>query len=856
MSDRDFRLSKDVLPIRYDLRIEADLAEWRFTATERIEVVVHRTVREIVLHAVGFAIQSARALIDGGAHVATVDFNTEAETASLHFAEMVPAGPATLEIEFSGEIAERLRGFYRSQKDGDRYAATQFEAADARRAFPCFDEPEFKARFALTLIIPPGMTAISNGPHQESRALPGGRTEIRFAETPPISSYLVAYCIGPFEATPAAATPSGIPVRVWLPRGLADKGLYARDAHVRSLAYLEDYTRIPYAYAKADAIGVPDFEAGAMENPGAITYRLTAIAADPERSSTHALKGIFYTAAHELTHMWWGDLVTMAWWNDLWLNEAFATFVGYKVTADLMPEWGVWRDFVATLARPFTLDALVSTHPISFEVNNAKQATERFDVITYWKGAGVVRMIEGFLGAETFRAGVHSYLQRYREANATADDFWRELSAASGRDVAAIADAWIKEAGHPVVQVTARRDGDSLQVTLHQARFYADPVAADTQRARPQVWPVPVVIKYGTEGGAAEHRELLAAERSEVTLPGARWLFPNGGASGFYRFTMDDASLQALAAELQEALSPHERLLLLDNQWALLKAGAVSVDQYLAMLDGYRSESDRAVVSVAADQLGALSVHGVLDEIRPRFERFVAEYNAPQFELLGWEPRPNETVDERLKRAAVIGALGGVARSSTVRAEARRRLDGYLADRASLDPNLASVVAGLAARDGDVDLYECFLERRRGAKTDPEEEQRFLLALTAFELPELIQRTLELALSTEVRAQDRTFLLAGLLGRRASRFMAWTFVRQQWERLVALMDPMLLQGLIRALGQLTPEPVATEVREFLAPRAREETRETIAQVSEQLAIDAAAYARLRPALASALRERT
>jgi len=855
MSDRDFRLSKDVLPIRYDLRIEADLMEWRFSATERVEVVVHRSVNEIVLHAAGFTIHSARAVIEGGARVATVDFNAEAETVSLHFAEAVPAGPATLEFEFGGEITERLRGFYRSEKDGDRYAATQFEAADARRAFPCFDEPEFKARFALTLIIPPGTTAISNGSQRESRTLPDGRTEICFAETPPISSYLVAYCVGPFEATPTAATPSGIPVRVWLPRGLADKGLYARDAHARSLAYLEEYTGIPYAYAKADAIGVPDFEAGAMENPGAITYRLTAIAADPERSSTHALKGIFYTAAHELTHMWWGDLVTMAWWNDLWLNESFATFIGYKVTADLMPEWGMWRDFVATLARPFTLDALVSTHPISFEVKNAKQATERFDVITYWKGAGVVRMIEGFLGAEAFRAGVHSYLQRYREANATADDFWRELSVASGREVAAIANAWIKEPGHPVVHVSARRDGDALLVTLRQARFYADPAAAGTQQVQPQVWPVPLVIKYGTQGGAAEHRELLAAERSEVALPGARWLFPNGGASGFYRFTMDDASLLALITELQEALSPHERLLLLDNQWALLKAGIVSIDQYLAVLDGYRSESDRAVVSMAADQLSALSVHGVLDEIRPRFERFVAEYYASQFELLGWEPHPGEAVDERLKRAAVIGALGGVARSNTVRVEARRRLERYLADRASLDPNLASVVAGLAARDGDVDLYERYLERKRSAKTDPEEEQRFLLALTAFELPELIQRTLDLALSAEVRAQDRTSLLAGLIGRRASRLMAWAFVRRQWERLIALMDPMLLQGLIRALGQLTPEPVATEVREFLAPRAREETRETIAQVTEQLAIDAAAYARLQPALAAALRKR-
>src|SRR5262249_6734028 len=318
----------------------------------------------------------------------------------------LPAATARLMLHFWGVTLARLRGFYRSQKDGALCAATQFEAADARRAFPCFDEPEFKARFAITLTVPAHLTAISNGAVEEERELGGGRKAVRFTVTPPISSYLVAYTVGPYEGTSAAATRGGAPVRVFLPRGMAAKGIYARDAHVRSLDYLEQYTAIPYAYGKVDAIGIPDFEAGAMENPGAITYRLTAIAADSERASTPALKGIFYTAAHELTHMWWGDLVTMAWWDDLWLNESFATFIGYKVVADLMPEWGMWRDFVATLVRPFNLDALESTHPISFEVKNAKQATERFDVITYWKGAGVVRMIEGFLGADAFRTGV------------------------------------------------------------------------------------------------------------------------------------------------------------------------------------------------------------------------------------------------------------------------------------------------------------------------------------------------------------------------------------------------------------------------------------------------------------------
>ncbi len=850
MTDRDFRLSKAVMPVRYDLRVEVDLDAWHFEGSERIEVTVRQPTTEITLHALDLDMRTASVLAGGREQPAAVTYNAVAETVTLRLAAPIPAGHAELRLAFGGIILERLRGFYRSQKDGARYAATQFEAADARRAFPCFDEPEFKARFRITLVIPPGVVAVSNGPDEATRALPDGRTEVRFAETPPIASYLVAYCVGPFEATPSVSTPAGVPVRVVLPRGLADKGVFARDAHLRSLVYLEDYTAIPYPYTKVDAIGVPDFEAGAMENPGAITYRLTAIAADPARASTQALKGIFYTAAHELTHMWWGDLVTMAWWNDLWLNESFATFVGYKTVADLVPEWGMWRDFVATLARPFNLDALVSTHPISFEVRNAKQAAERFDVITYWKGAAVVRMIEGFLGAEAFRAGVRTYLNRYREANATADDFWRELSAASGRDVGRIATAWITEPGHPVVHFAAERRGSDLHLRVSQERFFADPSVRGT--VPPQHWPVPLVIAYGVDGRRAEHRAVLEGEGDSIVLPGARWVFPNGGASGFYRFTLDDTSLAQLVPVLREALAAHERLALVDNQWALLKTGQVSVEQFLLLLQGYGEEQDRAVLAAITDHLGWLSVHAVDDAVRPAFERYVTAYYHGHFATLGWDPRPDESADERMKRAAVIGALGSIAREPAVRAEARRRLEHYWRDRSSLDPNLASVVAGLAARDGDAALYERYLERKRQSVTDPEDEQRFLLALAAFEVPALIQRTLSLAVSGDVRAQDRAFLLAGLLGRRASRAAAWAFVRDRWDDLARLMDPMLLQNLIRALGQLSYEPTSSEVRAFLTPRAADETRETIAQATEHLRIDTAAVARLQAGLRAAL----
>lgn len=850
MSDRDFRLSPHVRPLRYDLAIEVDLEHWRFRGVEEIELAVAEPTAAITLHASELAITGARAVLADGTQLtaAPAATNAVAETATLAFPRPIPPGTIRLSIDFRGEILARLRGFYRSQKDGARYAATQFEAADARRAFPCFDEPAFKARFALTLDVPAHLVVIANGPIVRETDLGGGRKEVEFAETPPISSYLVAYTVGPYEATPVATTRTGWPVRVFLPRGMADKGIFARDAHARSLEYLEDYTAIPYPYTKVDAIGVPDFEAGAMENPGAITYRLTAIAADAERASTPALKGIYYTAAHELTHMWWGDLVTMAWWDDLWLNESFATFIGYKVVADLVPEWGMWRDFVATLVRPFNLDALVSTHPISFEVRNAKQATERFDVITYWKGAGVVRMIEGFLGAEAFRTGVRAYLNRYREANATADDFWRELGTASGRDVATIANAWITHPGHPLLRIEAR-DG---ALHVRQQRFFADPDARE--ETAPTIWPTPLVIKYGADGGVREARVLVDRAEQTIPLADAEWVFPNADGAGFFRFALDDTALTRLVPAVQTALNPAERLTLIGNQWALVRACKADVAQFLTLLGGFRAETDRAVLAAITERLSWLATHVVDDAARPAFERFTGDFLRPHVDALGWDPRPGESADDRLRRATAIAALGELAGDADVATEAQVRLNRYLSDPASLDANLASAVVGIAARRGDAALYQHYLERKRAAANDPEEEQRFLFGLTAFEDAQLVDRALAMTLTDEVRPQDRAHLYARLLGSRAARDAAWQFVRARWDELAGHLDPMLQQNIVRALAQLTPAAMADEVLAFLPTRVTDETRETVAQTVEQLRIDAAVCRRLTPAVGAALRQ--
>src|SRR2546428_8411586 len=691
---RNFRLSKSIRPIRYELRFDLDLDRWTSAGHARISLTIDAPVREITIHAVDLDIKTAATV--GGPAMREVTYERESQTATLRFENEIGKGDRVLDITWNGEIREALRGLYRSTRPGERYAATQFEAADARRAYPCFDEPEFKARFALELIHPAGLAAIANMPIEKAEALPDGRARTRFVDTPKISPYLLAFTVGPYESTEEARTPSGVPTRVWLPPGLAEQGIYARDAHVRSLSYLEKYTDIPYPYIKVDAIGIPDFEAGAMENPGAITYRTRLLAADKSNASIGTFKGIFSTAAHELTHMWWGDLVTMKWWTDLWLNESFASFVGEKATAALNPEWRYWRDVVAQNTSAFNLDALASTHPISVEARSAEEASQRFDAISYTKGAAVLRMIEGYLGETAFRDGVRIYLKRHAEANASADDFWHALDESSGQGVTRIANAWIKEPGHPLVDITAREKDGGLELSLSQTRYFSDAGAKPTA----QRWPVPLVIR--TDAG--EKRILLSDARATVGLPGALWYYPNAGGRGFYRFRLDELSERRLDEGIAH-LAAEERLSLIDALWALTRHGKARLATFMRRLETLRGDDDRAVLSAIADALTWIGNYAVRPSTEGAFARLVEELFRPILQQGGWDVHDDEDADTREKRTRAIGMLGVHARAPDVREEAGRRVRAHLDGNARLHPDVAGIVIAVAATAGDAAVW-------------------------------------------------------------------------------------------------------------------------------------------------------
>ena len=844
---RNFRLTKDVLPSRYELHFQLDFDDWSSVGTERVAVRLARPSREIVLHSLDLDIQSA-SVDDQSAE--RPQYDTEAETVTLRFAREIPAGEHTLAISWRGEIRESLRGLYRSLRGEERYAATQFEAADARRAFPCFDEPEFKARFTLELVHPSGNAAIANMPIERQEQLGEHRTVTRFRETPKISSYLVAFTVGPYEFTPTATTPSGIPVRVCLPPGLAEQGIYARDAHVRSVEWLQGYTAIPYPYYKVDAIGIPDFEAGAMENPGAITYRTRLLAADSRNASITTMKGVFSTAAHELTHMWWGDLVTMRWWTDLWLNESFASFVGEKATATLNPEWRYWRDFVADNASAFNLDSLASTHPISVEAKSAEEASQRFDAISYTKGAAVLRMIEGYLGEDAFREGVRIYLRRHAEANASADDFWRALDESSGQDVTGIANAWIKEPGHPLVTIAARVKGDGLELEISQTRYFSDKDAKPTS----QLWPVPLVVKYGTAAGTKETRVLLKAARVTVDLPGARWYYPNTGGRGFYRFLLAGISSERLSEGIRQ-LGAEERLNLIENLWALTRHGKSPLATFLRRVESMRGEDDRAVLSAIADALTWISNYAVRASTEQPFQRLVEEIFRPILQSAGWDPADDEDSDTREKRTRAIGMLGIHARAADVREEALRRVRAHLDSTARLHPDVAGVVIAVAATIGDERLWDRYVARmKEAAASDAQEEARFRQGLLYFEEPRLIERTAELIFSPTIRTMERGLMLIPLMQLRRSREIAWQVLREKWDAEVAGAElaPLLKQAFPNAVSQLAQPGLVDDAIRFLEAKRTPDIAETVAQSIERLRVNGAAAERLADELEDAL----
>ena len=831
---KNFRLPLDVKPIRYAVHLAPDLKAGTFEGRMELEVQLEKPRREIHLHAIGLEISRARAR---GAAKAAARGEAESETLTLELEQELPPGRHILDIAWRGKFTPGLRGLYRAGP----VAVTQFEAADARRVFPCFDEPAFKARWAIQLVgLPEGVTALSNGAVVKDEKEPDGGRTVQFAETPPLSSYLIALCIGDLASSPSTKVRS-YEVRTWAVPQKKDLTAFAQDVACSVLPLLEDYFAQPYAYGKVDQVGVPDFEAGAMENAGCITYREVALLLDPKTAPLNVQKRVAEVITHELSHQWFGNLVTMVWWDDLWLNEAFATWMAYKIVDQWRPQWRVWMDFEAGKGAALQLDALKSSHPIRAEIHNAEEASESFDAITYEKGGAILRMIEGYLGEEKFREGIRLYMRRHREANATADDLWGALAEASGQPILELANGWIRQTGYPLVTL-AQQEG---KIRIAQKRFFSDPQATP----EPTQWLVPLVLKVD-----GRERRVLLQSREETLDPGGKpgWVLGNAGARGFYRTAYDPELLRRLVAALPE-LRPEERMALVSDQWALVRANAVKLDGFLHLLAGLRNEEDHTVLDEVVGRLGYLEHRGVSDADRPAFQAWVRGLFAGPGADLGWNPAPAEDDERRLRRAALLRALVLVARDPSEIARATERFREHLQHPLALDPNLLDIVVAAAAREADEKRFEELRERAR-TELDPAAKRRYLHALAMVEDPRLVDRAVALALDPFVQMQDFASYLGTLLGNRAGREPAWRLVQTRWDEVRAKADsPMILRRLVEALGNLPERRHLEEVEKFLVAHELPPAKQAVAQTLERLRADVALRERLLPEVAAFLR---
>ena len=826
-----YRLPRAVVPRRYELWLEPDLGAFAFAGRVGVDVEVVEPVGEIVLNAAELEIAGGDL---NGVALAGVDYDAEHERAVLRLGETAQPGAARLSLSFTGTLNDQLRGFYRStftDDDGNErvIATTQFESTNARRAFPCWDEPDLKAVFEVTLVVPNDLMGVSSGAEVDSQPTGDGRRVVSFAPTMEMSTYLLAFVVGPLEATDPVDV-NGTPLRIVHPIGKGHLTEFALDAGEFCLSFFEDYFAIDYPGDKLDLVAIPDFAFGAMENMGCVTFREILLLLDPDSSTQQERQTAVDVISHELAHMWFGNLVTMKWWNGIWLKEAFATFCEMLAVDAYRPDWKRWLAFGLSRAAAFDVDALAATRAIEYPVVSPADAEGMYDLLTYEKGAAAVRMLEQFLGADEFRDGVRHYLRRHSYANTETHDIWDALAESTGEPARDVMDSWIFQGGHPVVTAAASDDGT---VTLSQSRFRYDDQPDDTR------WQVPVVAAVGTDTGERTER-LVLEDPVALNADDPAWVMVNPTADGFYRVAYEGGLLDRLLDGGPD-LDPLQRYVLVDDQWALTVADRLSVAGYVAFAERMAAaEDDLAVWRRLASTLGTLD-HMVPDDARAGLQARVRAMVGPAWGRVGWDPTAGE--DDR------TGELRGVlARTLAVAgndAEAIARCRELMAAE-SVDPALAAAAIAVVAATGDRTDYEEIRQRYQNAPT-PQLELRYLMALTTFDNPALMDRTLAATLDGTVRSQDAGFVLRGCLDNRDLGPQAWAFIADHWDDINQRLPSAIVPRMLGGISALSTPDLATEVEEFLEAHPIPQGKLIVAQHLERLQINVALRGRVQEA---------
>ena len=845
-----YKLPETVVPERYEIRLTPDLKTFTFEGQETITVTVREPVTEIVLNAIELSIQSVSiqpAEPGSEAHQGSeaqhisgsISLDEENERAILHFPQTLSPGPWHLQLTFTGILNDKLHGFYRSsyknaEGQDQILASTQFESTDARRAFPCWDEPAHKAVFQSTLVIDEALTAISNTAIVRETPLPGtGRKEVVFADTIKMSTYLVAFIVGQFESTEPIDV-DGTPLRVWAVPGKLHLAKFSQAIGAASLLFFSQYYNQKYPGDKLDLIAIPDFAMGAMENLGAITFRETALLVDENKAARSELERVADVVSHENAHMWFGDLVTMKWWNGLWLNEAFATFMELMAVDDWKPEWQRWTSFAASRAAALQVDGLQSTRPIEFPVHHPDEAAGMFDILTYEKGAAVLRMLEQYLSPQTFRTGISNYVQKHAYDTAETTDLWDAIEESAQQPVRTMMDSWVFQPGYPLVSV----DADQHTLVVSQQIFQYLPNEADATRR----WHVPLFIRASAGGSVVNKTVLLTDGQVRVELPAAPdWAILNAGGHGFYRVRYGSELLKRLTGNIQANLSAIERFNLISDTWAAALAGLTPLTDYMDLLLLFEDETDHNVWSAILGSLHYL--YRVLDpSLRPSLQARVHSLLGPATQRLGWEPAEGEDALVGQLRGELLGGLGTLGNDAATQAQARTRYAQYKTDSESVDRNLVPALVSILAHSGDAAQYDEFYANFQTATT-PQEEIRYLFSLASFQPPDLFDKALALTLNGEVRTQNAPFFMRLLLLNNEQRERAWRFLKANWDEMVRQYPdsaiPRMCEGIT---GLVTPE-LAEEVSAFFADHPVKQGAKMMDQHIEKLRIAVACQQR-------------
>lgn len=830
-SAQSYRLPRNVVPERYEIIIEPNLENASFAGEETVAVEILSATSEIVLNAIELEVSEGSVLDSKGTkHPAKIELDEAEERLHLKFSSIIPEGRASVSIKFAGILNDKLHGFYRSSykdKDGvERYiATTQLEATDARRAFPCWDEPDFKAVFAVSLKVDDSLTAISNASVESETKIPGGKKTVKFRDTIKMSSYLVAFIVGPFVSTPPVMV-NKTPIRIWAWPEKLHLAKFAEGIAVHSLKFFEEYYGVPYAGDKLDFIAIPDFAYGAMENLGAITFRETALLVD-ENSASHAeQERVADVVAHEIAHMWFGDLTTMRWWNGIWLNEAFATFMEMMAVDTWKPEWKRWESFAVFRGQAMMIDGLKSTREIEFPVGRPEEAGAMFDILTYEKGASVLRMLEQYLGPEKFMDGIRDYLQKFQYANTETDDLWQSLQSASKVPVSEVMEAWIYGKGYPLVTVETL---SKRRFALKQDRFlYSEGASEKTQ------FQVPVIVKAKCGKQILEKRILLKPEGAQIEFDAdVDWLVANAGGHGFYRVQYDQSALALFKIEVLQELEAIERFNLIADAWALTIANRSSLAEYLKFLLCFSEERDKNVWSAIIISMLYL-YRLVRNDQEASFNAYVTKLVKPVLDKIDW-PDAKQKSDSSMDqvRAQLISCLGTLGDDSSVQARCLELLSQYNKDKSSINAELVPSLIHVTAFAGGDNEFAQFTKGFKEAAT-PQEQDRYLYSLARFRGEKQIRKALEMVLNGEVRSQNAPFLLRELLLNPYGRTLAWQFTKERWTEIHEFFPMQLVVRMLDGVTGLVTTELQSDVHAWFKSHELSFGKKTLDQHIEKL----------------------